>query len=159
LTEFEGEIMNASTNHAPAKWTSNLLSIIRFVLGCMFIQHGTEKLWAIPSGRVDHNFAQLHGIAGPIEVAGGMLLILGLFTRTTAFILCGEMAVAYFHSWAPRGLWPIVNGGEGSVVYCYTFLWLVFAGGGPLSLDYLLQKKQKKVTSESFPVAGAPVRT
>jgi putative oxidoreductase len=150
--------MNAFMNPAPTKWASNLLSIIRIVLGAMFIQHGTEKLWAFPSGRVDHNFAQIHGIAGPIEFLGGILLVLGLFTRTTAFILCGEMAVAYFHSWAPRGFFPIANGGEGCVAYCYAYLWLVFAGAGPWSLDYLLHKRHRNV-SQSFPIAGAPVRT
>jgi putative oxidoreductase len=150
--------MSAPANRAPAKWISNLVSMIRFVLGFMFIQHGTEKLWAFPNGRTDHNFAQLHGIAGPIELMGGTLLMLGLFTRPTAFFLCGEMAVAYFHSWAPRGFWPIANNGEGSVAYCYTFLWLMCAGPGPLSLDYLLQKRHNSA-GQSLPVAGTPART
>ena len=145
------------SNNVP-KWASTYVSVLRFILGAMFIQHGTEKLWAFPSGRVDHNFAQLHGIAGPIEFLGGTLLILGLFTRTTAFILCGEMAVAYFHSWAPRGFWPITNGGEGATIYCYTFLWLVTAGGGPWSLDYLLFQRHKTVSAE-IPAVSAPART
>src|SRR5260370_22481950 len=79
-------------------------------------------------------------MAGPIEVTGGALLILGLFTRTTAFILCGEMAVAYFARWAPRGFWPISNGGEEAVICCYLFLWLVTPGPGPWSLDSLIQQ-------------------
>jgi len=122
-----------------------LLSILRFVVGFLFIQHGLEKLWGFAGGRIDRDFSSLHGIAGPIETVGGLLLILGLFTRSTAFILCGEMAVAYFHSWAPRGFWPITNGGEGSVVYCYIFLWLVTAGAGPWSLDALLQRNRPRV--------------
>jgi uncharacterized membrane protein YphA (DoxX/SURF4 family) len=74
-----------------------LLSILRIALGFLFIQHGTEKLWGFPNGRVDHNFfTALHGFAGLLEFPGGLLLILGLFTRPLAFILCGEMAVAYF---------------------------------------------------------------
>jgi putative oxidoreductase len=143
---------------ASAKWTPYLLSILRIALGLLFIQHGTEKLWGFPHGRIDHNFfTSMHGLAGLIELPGGLMLILGLFTRPLAFILCGEMAVAYFHSWAPRGLWPISNGGEGAVVYCYTFLWLVAAGAGPWSLDALLGRKEKKAGAD-FGVAGEPVR-
>jgi putative oxidoreductase len=136
-----------------------LLSILRIALGFLFIQHGTEKLWGFPNGRVDHNFfTALHGFAGLLEFPGGLLLILGLFTRPLAFILCGEMAVAYFHSWAPRGFWPISNGGEGAVIYCFTYLWLVTAGAGPWSLDYLLHGRPKKV-AETFDMTSAPVRT
>jgi putative oxidoreductase len=123
-----------------------LLSIVRFVVGFLFIQHGLEKLWGFAGGRIDRDFSSLHGIAGPIEAVGGLLLMLGLFTRSTAFILCGEMAVAYFHSWAPRGFWPITNGGEGSVIYCYIFLWLVTAGAGPWSIDALIQRRPKART-------------
>jgi putative oxidoreductase len=119
---------------------SNLKSLVRMVVGLLFIQHGLEKIWGFAGGRIDRDFSKLHGIAGPIEVIGGLLLIFGLFTRPTAFILCGEMAVAYFNSWAPRGLWPIANGGEGAVVYCYTFLWLVTAGAGALSLDAVIRR-------------------
>jgi putative oxidoreductase len=121
-----------------------LLSIVRLVAGFLFIQHGLEKLWGFAGGRIDRDFSSLHGIAGPIETVGGLLLMLGLFTRSTAFILCGEMAVAYFHSWAPRGFWPITNGGEGSVIYCYVFLWLVTAGAGPWSLDALIQREHAR---------------
>ena len=73
---------------------------------------GLEKLWGFAGGRIDRDLSSIHGIAGLIETPGELLLMLGLFTRTTAFILCREMAVAYFHSWAPRGFWPITNGGE-----------------------------------------------
>ena len=114
-------------------------------MGFLFIQHGLEKLWGFAGGRIDRDFASLHGIAGPIEAAGGLFLMLGLFTRPTAFILCGEMAVAYFHSWAPRGFWPIINGGEGSVIYCYIFLWLVTVGAGPWSLDALIQRNRQRI--------------
>lgn len=120
------------------------LSIVRFLLGFLFIQHGLEKLWGFAGGRVDRDFSHLHGLAGPIEFAGGVLLILGLFIRPTAFILCGEMAVAYFVTWAPHGLWPISNGvgGELSVIDCFAFLWLVTAGAGPLSLDALIDRRK-----------------
>lgn len=93
----------------------------------------------------DRDFSSIHAIAGLIETPGGLLLMLGLFTRPTAFILCGEMAVAYFDSWAPRGFWPITNGGEGSVIYCYIFLWLVTAGTGPWSLEALIQRRHQNV--------------
>ena len=132
--------------------TGYVLSIVRFLLGCLFIQHGLEKLWGFAGGRADHDFSHLHGLAGPIEFTGGTLLILGLFVRPTAFILCGEMAVAYFVSWAPHGFWPISNGvgGELSVIDCFAFLWLVTAGAGPLSLDAVI--KQRKGTAE--PIQG-----
>ncbi len=139
--------------------TPYLLSILRIVIGFLFMQHGTEKLWGFPNGRIDHNFfTALHGFAGLLEFPGGLLLMIGLFTRPLAFILCGEMAVAYFHSWAPRGFWPISNGGEGAVIYCYTYLWLVTAGAGPWSLDYLIGKRQKKVSAD-FAMTGAAART
>jgi putative oxidoreductase len=118
-----------------------LLSILRIAAGLLFMQHGGEKLWGFAGGRIDHNFPQLHALAGPIELIGGMLLVLGLFTRTTAFILCGEMAVAYFRTWAPRGFFPISNGGEEAVLFCYVFLWLVTTGAGPWSVDALIEKR------------------
>ena len=128
--------MSIASNRTPY-----LLSFVRIAVGLLFFQHGAEKLWGFAGGRIDHNFASLHGIAGPIEVVGGGLIVLGLFTRTTAFILCGEMAVAYFRSWAPRGFWPINNGGEEAVVCCFIFLWLVAAGPGRWSVDALLRIK------------------
>jgi len=107
------------------------------------MQHGGEKLWGFAGGRIDHNFPQLHALAGPIELIGGLLITAGLFTRTTAFILCGEMAVAYFRTWAPRGFFPVNNGGEEAVIFCYVYLWLVTTGGGPWSIDALLEKRHK----------------
>jgi putative oxidoreductase len=111
------------------------LAVIRILAGLLFFQHGAEKLWGFTGARIDRDFTTLRGIAGPLEVFGGTLLILGLFTRPTAFLLCGEMAVAYFRSWAPRGFFPIVNGGEEAVLFCYLFLWMVTAGPGAWALD------------------------
>jgi putative oxidoreductase len=82
------------------------------------------------------------GIAGVLETIGGALLLVGLFTRPVAFLLAGEMAVGYFTAHAPRGFWPLLNGGELAVFYCFGFLWLSVAGPGPWSLDWLLRKKQ-----------------
>src|SRR5712691_12549099 len=95
VSRFEGTTMSmpakqSALPQAPP-WLPNLLSVVRIAVGLLFFQHGAEKLWGFANGRVDYNFGTLHGMAGPIEVTGGALLILGLFTRTTAFILCGEM--------------------------------------------------------------------
>jgi putative oxidoreductase len=132
--------MNNAAEEFPVERMPWLLSVVRLAVGLLFFQHGAEKIWGFAGGRIDLNFGTLHGIAGPIEVIGGGLLIAGLFTRTTAFILCGEMAVAYFSRWAPRGFWPIANGGEEAVLFCFLFLWLVSAGAGPWSLDRLIQR-------------------
>ena len=121
------------------------------------MQHGAEKLWGFAGGRIDHNFPQLHALAGPIELIGGLLLTVGLFTRTTAFILCGEMAVAYFRTWAPRGFFPINNGGEEAVIFCYVYLWLVTSGAGPWSIDALLEKRHKM--SADSRITSAAMRT
>jgi putative oxidoreductase len=86
-------------------------------------------------------------------------MTVGLFTRSTAFILCGEMAVAYFRSWAPRGFFPINNGGEEAVLFCYLYLWLVTRGGGPWSLDALLEKRKQHKLSREVEMTGAAVRT
>ena len=142
-----------STNKLQTTTTApQLLSAVRIALGILFFQHGAEKLWGFANGRIDHKFATMHGIAGPLEAVGGALIILGLFTRSTAFILCGEMAVAYFTRWAPRGFFPISNGGEEAVVFCFLFLWLVAAGPGPWSLDaWLAQARSPRLTTAGVP--------
>lgn len=134
--------MNGFTADGRSKWTAYVLGIVRFLIGAMFILHGTQKLWGFPGGGIDRDFTHLHAYAGPIEFIGGAFIIFGLFTRTAAFILCGEMAVAYFSRWAPQGFWPINNGGELSVINCYAFLWLFTAGPGAFSLDTLMKTKK-----------------
>jgi putative oxidoreductase len=114
---------------------SRLLSVIRIAIGLLFFEHGAEKIWGFAGGQIDRNFLTLHGFAGPLEVVGGTLITLGLLTRLAAFVLCGQMAVAYFDQWAGRGFFPIGNGGEEAVIFCFTWLWLVTAGPGPWSLD------------------------
>jgi putative oxidoreductase len=108
----------------------------------LFFQHGAEKLFGFAGARAiaPENLLTMRGVAGLLETIGPALLVLGLFTRFTAFILCGEMAVAYFMSWAPRGFWPINNGGEEAVLFCYLFLWLITMGPGPWSLDGWIRK-------------------
>jgi putative oxidoreductase len=123
-----------------SKWSPVLLSILRIVAAFLFMQHGMQKLLGFP-GAGDHKveLMSLMGFAGCLELIGGGLLLLGLFTRPLAFVLAGEMAFAYFMAHAPQGFWPILNQGEGAVLYCFVFLYLSAAGGGPWSLDRALR--------------------
>jgi putative oxidoreductase len=116
-------------------------SLLRFVVGFTFSLHGFQKLFGLFGGHRQAHLFSLMGVAGVLECFGGILLILGLFTVPVAFLLSGEMAVAYFRTHFPRGLLPIQNGGELAVVYCFVFLYLFVAGGGPASLDRLVRKK------------------
>jgi len=123
-------------------WAPRLLSILRIMTGLLFLQHGTAKLLKIP---VVPMFANLSlttpaGIAGILELAGGVLMILGLFTRSVAFVLSGLMAVAYFMAHAPRGFYPILNAGELAILFCFVFLYFAAAGPGPWSIDAARQK-------------------
>ncbi len=125
-------------------WSPRLLSLLRIVAAFMFIQDGTMKLFAFPIGMPpDNSTAQLMtqvGIGGILETFGGALLLLGLFTRPVAFILSGEMAVAYFQFHAPEGFWTVVNGGTSAVLYCFVWLYFSAAGPGPWSLDAMRKK-------------------
>jgi len=114
------------------------LSILRFVVGLLYLQHGTAKIFNFPPQNDMPPFPRPEWFAGRIELVGSALIIVGLFTRPVAFILSGEMAFAYFMSHRPRGFFPLLNGGEPAVLFCFVFLYLTFAGGGPLSLDALL---------------------
>jgi putative oxidoreductase len=133
-------------NCALAKGTlgSYTHALLRIVIGFTFSLHGFQKLFGFFGG-LGHgahaHVLSLMWFAGVIETFGGLLIILGLFTRPVAFLLCGEMAVAYFKQHAGRGAWPISNGGELAVIYCFIFLYLVYAGAGPLSLDRAVRKK------------------
>ena len=128
--------METSTNFFDV-WSGRLLSLLRIVMAGLFIQHGTAKLFHIPHVAQFDNVQvmSLIGVAGMIEIVFGVLLLLGLFTRLSAFILSGEMAFAYFMAHAPAGVLPILNRGELAAVYCWVFLFLALAGGGPWSLD------------------------
>lgn len=117
-------------------YRDQLLSLLRFMAGLLLLQHGTTKYLNIPVGPMNNmNPATMSGVAGIIELIGGVLLVIGLFTRPVAFITSGMLAVAYFYAHAPRGFYPILNGGELAALYCFVFLYLASAGGGAWSVD------------------------
>jgi len=126
----------------PASWAPHLLSVMRAIVGFLFLQHGGQKLFGFPVAMPGPplELFSLIGLAGVLELGGGLLLLVGLFTRWTAFILSGQMAVAYFMVHAGKGFWPAANQGELAVFYCFVFLYLAAAGGGPWSLDRLRKK-------------------
>ena len=119
-----------------ADWTPRLLSVLRIVAAFLFMAHGTQKWLGFPVARPNPTVLwSLSGVAGLLELVGGFLLLLGLFTRPVAFVLSGLMAFAYFIAHAPNDFWPIVNRGELAALYCFVFLYLAAAGGGPWSID------------------------
>lgn len=120
-------------------WAPRMLSILRIITGLLFMQHGMQKLFGLIGGQ-PVPVMSMPGIAGVLEFFGGLLIVIGLFTRVVAFILSGQMAVAYFLAHAPQGFWPVNNRGELAVLYCFVFLYLAFAGGGPWSLDAIRRR-------------------
>ena len=131
-----------TVRHAAALWSPYLLSALRIVAGFLFLAHGTQKLFAFPAGPMGPvALWSQFGVAGLLELVGGTLLVLGLFTRLAAFVLAGEMAFAYFSVHAPKGFWPIANGGELAALYCFIFLYLAATGGGPWSADARFRRR------------------
>lgn len=127
---------------ALAQWEPRVLSILRMVSGLIFLLHGTQKHFGIPAtDRVVEAFS-LPWFAGAIEIVTGLALIVGFQTRAAAFLASGTMAVAYFIAHAPRDMFPTNNGGDAAILYCFVFLYLVFAGGGAWSLDALLKSRR-----------------
>jgi putative oxidoreductase len=128
------------------RYQPRMLSILRIMFGLLFLQHGLVKWFGFPAA--NPNFANIQllsliGIAGVIEIVGGALVTAGLFTRYAAFIMSGEMAVSYFlnRTGAGKAFAPLLNGGNLEVAYCFVFLYVVFAGPGPWSLDAVLRKR------------------
>lgn len=126
-----------------AVWAPRVLSLLRIIAALLFMEHGLMKLFAFPGPQpgVPDPLPVILVAAAWIEVVGGGLIALGLFTRAAAFLCSGQMAVAYFMAHGSQGFWPALNGGEAAILYCFIFLYLVFAGGGTWSLDALVRKK------------------
>jgi len=120
-----------------ASWQPRLLALLRIAAALLILQHGTAKLLGFPHVAMFDTLKlfSLVGVAGVLELAGGLCLLLGLFTRPVAFLLSGEMAVAYFLAHAPKSFFPILNQGELAALYCFVFLYLAAAGGGTWSLS------------------------
>ncbi len=120
-----------------SRWQPEALAILRIVAGLTFMGHGVIKLFGFPEGAMpgQQEIASLMGVAGILETVGGVLIILGLFTRPTAFILSGMMAVAYFMAHFPQSFYPAVNGGDAAILFSFVFLYLVSSGPGAWSLD------------------------
>jgi putative oxidoreductase len=121
------------TPYAPA-----MLSILRIVTGLIFLAHGTQKFLGFPAGNMAGSgwaLDNLGAVAGIIELITGVLLVLGLFTRSAAFVASGTIAVAYWYAHAPNDFFPVNNAGDAAILYCFVFLYLIFAGPGPISVD------------------------
>ncbi len=136
-----------------ASWSPRLRSVLRIVASFTFMQVGMMKLIAFPAGMPPRGetvklMSEL-GLAGVLETFGGALLLLGLFTRPVAFLLAGEMAVAYFQVHFPRNFWPVLSGGTDAMLYCFLWLYFSAAGPGPLSLDALRLKPSRRGSAES----------
>ena len=124
-----------------------MLSVLRFVVALMFMQHGMQKIFGFPTPAPQAQpfvLASLVGIAGVIELIGGALVLIGFLTRPAAFLMSGEMAVAYFKVHAAKALWPIANMGESAVIYSFVFLFLAFAGAGAWSVDAMIERSLRK---------------
>ncbi|HEX8188208.1 MAG TPA: DoxX family protein [Pyrinomonadaceae bacterium] len=133
----------ANLNSFYTAWTPRLLSVLRIIAAFLFIAHGAQKLFGFlaPPGMPSFPPLSQMWIGGVLEFFGGLLLLIGLFTRPVAFILSGMMAVAYFQMHAPGGIWPLQNKGELAVLYCFVFLFLSVAGGGEWSVDRMLRRR------------------
>lgn len=131
---------------APSPWPSRMLSVLRVVAGLLFISFGTMKLFGFPpppSPVPPIPLLSQMGIGGMLEVVGGLLITLGLFTRLVAFILAGEMAVAYFQFHFPQSFFPTTSSGVPAVLYCFLYLYLMFAGAGVWSVDAMLARSRQ----------------
>ncbi|GGE05844.1 hypothetical protein GCM10011529_10290 [Polymorphobacter glacialis] len=126
-----------------ADWSPRILSVLRIVTALLFLQHGLMKIFQFPAaqpGALDPLPLMLFAAAW-IEIIGGTLIAIGLFTRSAAFVCAGQMAFAYFIAHFPRSFWPAVNQGETAITFCLVFFYLVFAGPGPWSLDALRKRR------------------
>jgi putative oxidoreductase len=123
------------------KWSQRMLAVLRIMIALLFLEHGTQKLFGFPPPiRPAPMLLSLGGLQAVIELVGGLLMLIGIFTRPVAFVLAGNMAVAYFLAHAPRSFFPVLNGGDASILYCFVFLYLFVAGGGVWSVDEIRKR-------------------
>ena len=127
-------------NTLAAEWAPRVLSIVRVVAALLFMEHGMQKLFGFPAGPIHPDPFSLLWFAAVLELAGGVLLLVGLLTRPVAFLLSGEMAVAYWMAHAPHSPFPAINGGDAAILFCFVFLYLAAAGAGPWSGDQALRR-------------------
>jgi putative oxidoreductase len=132
----------SSPTAALDRFAPYMLSIMRIMVALLFLQHGLSKYFGFPQAHDPFPVLSMVWFAALIELVGGILVALGLFTRIAAFIMSGQMAVGYFLFHAPKSFFPILNYGDAAILYCFVFLYFVFAGAGPLSLDALLWKRR-----------------
>ena len=130
-----------NTDSLQTVWAPRVLSVLRIVAALIFFEHGSAKLFGFPPSDFSPEVMSLPWIAGVLEIVGGGLLVVGLFTRPTAFVLSGLMAFAYWIAHAPNSPHPLLNGGNAAILFCFVFLYIAFAGGGPWSLDALFKRK------------------
>ena len=126
--------MNFESLFSP--WRPYALSLLRIMTALLFLQHATMKLFGFPPAPFSPPLFSLFGVAGLLELVGSLLLVAGLFTRPVAFILAGEMAIAYFMAHAPQSFFPVINQGEAAILFCFVYLYVATAGAGPWSLDH-----------------------
>lgn len=118
-----------------SRYQPQALAVLRIMTALLFIEHGTQKLFGFPASTMEGPLPTMLLVAALLEVIGGALILVGLFTRPVAFVLSGQMAVAYFMAHSPKSFFPALNGGDGAVLFCFIFLYLVFAGAGAFSID------------------------
>ncbi|WHA41946.1 DoxX family protein [Agrobacterium larrymoorei] len=111
------------------------LAALRIIAALLFIEHGTQKLFGLPASQMEGSLPTLLLVAALLELVGGILVLVGLFTRPAAFLLSGQMAVAYFMAHAPKSVFPVLNGGDAAILFCFIFLFLVTSGPGAFSVD------------------------
>ena len=133
-----------------SRWQPQLLSVLRIVVGLLFLEHGVQKFFGFPAPFPVHPLPTMLVAAGAIELVAGLLITVGLFTRLAAFIASGEMAAAYFIGHFPKSPWPVLNMGEGAILFCFIFLYLAAAGAGPWSLDATRLHSRRSVADGAF---------
>jgi putative oxidoreductase len=127
--------MNMAAFDNLSRYRPYALAALRIIAALLFIEHGTQKLFGFPASQMEGSLPTLMLVAALLELVGGILVLIGLFTRPVAFILSGQMAVAYFMAHAPSSFFPALNGGDAAILFCFVFLYFVFAGPGAFSVD------------------------